>query len=95
MMTPSKGQMLETMKTVCRVWKKEPKTPILIFPDWKSNDYKVMVYEHIGQHSKGDPQGVIQQTRLAKLNEALPLINEYETHYSCKLKLMKRVNISW
>lgn len=93
MITPSKGQKLETIKAVCRIWKEKPKTPILIFPEWHDHNYTVMMYEHVGQHGSGDHQLVRSKTRLATNEEAALLIKEYETHYQCKLKMLKRMNV--
>jgi hypothetical protein len=69
------------MKVIVRVWRKEPKTAILIFPEWPDRENEVMMFEWIGQHGSGDPTAVIQQTRPATDDEAEFEIKRYEKYY--------------
>jgi hypothetical protein len=86
----------DTIIAVCRVWKKAPKTPILIFPeDVNPAKYYVGMWEQIGQHGEGDPQHVVQQTRLATQNEANEMAGIYEHIYNCKINLRKKLKINW
>lgn len=90
-------------KTVCRVivrvWKKNvayAETPILIFPDEIERNYCVQMWEPVGQHGAGDPQLVIMRTRPATTEETEDVIIKYETHYGCRLKVIKRLpRIDW
>jgi hypothetical protein len=79
-------------KVIVRIWKKEPKTAILIFPEWEDRDHTVMMFEWIGQHGSGDASAVIQQTRPATDEEAEFEIQRYENAYigvSCGVPLTR------
>lgn len=78
-------------KVIVRVWKKEPKTAILIFPEWEGNFYYVQMFEWIGQHGEGSAQAVIQQTRQATDEEANFEIKRYEKHYDTKLTRIRKM----
>lgn len=78
-------------KVIVRVWKKEPKTPILIFPEWEGNQYRVQMWEFIGQHGEGDAQAVIDQTRPATDEEAELAIKNYEKYYDTQLTRIRRM----
>ena len=41
-----------------------------------SSPYTCMMYEHVGQHGSGDPQGVIGKTKKATPKEYTPLLRE-------------------
>lgn len=90
------NETIETFKAVCRVWKSGNKTPILIFPeDVDPRRYTVGMWEEVGQHGDGDPQAVVQMTRLATDEEAERVRKVYENYYGCKLIMQKRMKINW
>lgn len=90
------SETLETIKAVCRVWKSGNKNAILIFPeDVNPRNYTVGMWEEIGQHGDGDPQSVVQRTRLATDEEAEAVRKMYERHYQCRLIMQKRMKINW
>jgi hypothetical protein len=81
---------------VIRVWKKHPKTPIIIFPREKDYNYLVQMWEPVGQHGNGDPYSVIQRTRPATESETADVVHQYENYYDAKLIVRKRMpRIDW
>ncbi|KKN62627.1 hypothetical protein LCGC14_0510380 [marine sediment metagenome] len=62
-----------------RKWpKSEGGGVIAIFPTELGTDspYTSMMYERVGQHGSGDPQGVVQQTKRATPSEYAGLLKE-------------------
>lgn len=79
----------EVERVVVRVWNRT-ETPILIFPDDKQPGGLVQMWEPCGEHGAGSASGVVKQTRPATFQEAQQVVKEYEKHYRCKLKIVKR-----
>ena len=74
---------------ICRQW---PEGDVVaIFPTLEEGNYRVMMYQHIGQHGGGDMQGVIARTKLASEADYLPLKEELE-RIGYTLKVYKRDN---
>lgn len=86
-------------RVLVRIWKKNvtsSETPILIFPDEIERNYCVQMWEPIGQHGAGDPQSIIMRTRPATAEETADVVRQYENHYDCHLKVIKRLpRIDW
>ncbi len=84
------------IKAIVRVWKKEPKSAIIIFPQLVERRYQVMMWEPIGQHGAGDPYAVVEQTRPATPQETERVVKEYENYYDASLVVRKRLpRIQW
>ena len=82
----------DTEKTIVifRVWKKGGGI-IALFPGIMEGDYGQFCssYEHVGQHSGADYQGVINQTTPARPEDSYNLMRELEG-IGYNLKIQKR-----
>ena len=84
------------MQAIVRIWKKEPKSAIIIFPQQVERRYQVMMWEPVGQHGSGDPYAVVDLTRPATTQETESVVKEYENHYNASLVVRKRLpRIQW
>ena len=91
-----KAEPKNVCRVVVRIWKKNvafAETPILIFPDEVESRYNVQMWEPVGQHGAGDPQGVVARSRPATLEETADVVRQYETCYGCSLQVLKRMPI--
>jgi len=78
-------------KVVVRLWKSTGNY-ILIFPEDKQPGGLLNSFEWVGQHGSRDPKDVIRATIPATYQQAQHAVQEYETLYNCKLKIVKRVS---
>lgn len=63
---------------------------IALFPDIQETEYKVLVYEHIGQHGVADYTNVISITRPASPEEYHGLMTELKTIGYKNIKVIKK-----
>jgi hypothetical protein len=82
---------MEKVKVVFRKWKGEI---IALFPEIKSNNYLVLSYMHVGQHSDADYHGIIRESKPAKEDEYKDLFNEL-TSIGYDLKVVKKAKLKW
>lgn len=73
------------MKIIFRKWN-DTKDIIAFFPESYGDSDTcnwgfMMSYEHVGQHSEADYQGLISKTTLAKPEEYAPLLKELQHIY--------------
>jgi hypothetical protein len=78
---------------VFRKWRDKDGGIIAIFPciATDSTGGKCQMYEHIGQHGGGYPQGVIKATVLASEKEYKALRYELQVQRGYKLKVYSRI----
>lgn len=79
-------------KVVFRWWKVS-KDVIALFPEIVDH-YLCESYEHVGQHSLADYDGIIAESRPATPEEYAYLKEELELHYGYNFKVMQR-RCSW
>jgi hypothetical protein len=78
------------VKVIFRMWKDEVGGCIAIMPEISEGPYKVLSYEHIGQHGACD-RSVIGATRPAKPDEYAKLQQELESApYNYEFQVIQR-----
>lgn len=63
---------------------------IALFPDIQETGYKVLVYEHIGQHGVADYTDIVSITLPASPEEYLGLMTELKTIGYKNIKVIKK-----
>ncbi len=83
---------------IFRKWgKSEGAGIIAIFPTelGTNSPYTCQMYEHVGQHGAGDPNGVIRRTKRATRSEYTPLLKELRRRGYRNLVIVERLQPSF